>query len=174
VTAPGKDEISLIAVGRVTHAHGIKGELAVLPLSQVEARFEPGSRLLVEGTDRSLTVASARPHRHRLLVIFDEVSSRDEAEGLQGRYLMIAASQVPSLPEGEFWPHQLIGARVETEEGRSLGRIREVIHTAANDVWAVEGNQGEVLVPALRDVVRSVDLEASRVVVRELPGLTSP
>jgi len=173
VTPSGGDEISLIAVGRVTHAHGIKGEVAVLPLSQVEARFEHGSRLLVEGSDRPLTVASARPHRHRLLVTFDEVSSRDEAEGLQGRYLMIAASQVPSLPEGEFWPHQLIGCRVETEEGRSLGRIREVIHTAANDVWAVEGDGGEVLVPALRDVVTSVDLEASRVVVREVPGLTS-
>ena len=127
MTPSGGDEISLIAVGRVTHAHGIKGEVAVLPLSQVEARFERGSRLLVEGSDRPLTVASARPHRHRLLVTFDEVSSRDEAEGLQGRYLMIAASQAPSLPEGEFWPHQLIGCRVETarsgREALAMARV---------------------------------------------------
>ena len=61
-----------------------------------------------------------------------------------------------------------------TEEGRALGTIREVIHTPANDIWATEGPDGEVLLPALRDVVRTVDLAGRRVVVREVPGLTEP
>jgi 16S rRNA processing protein RimM len=168
------DEVPFIAVGRVTRAHGIRGEVSVLPLSQLESRFEPGSRLVVEGLDRTVTVGTSRPHRQRVLVWFEEVADRTEAESLQGRYLVVPSSEVPTLPDGEFWPHQLVGCEVVTDEGRPLGRIREVIHTPANDVWAADGPEGEVLVPALRDVVANVDLESRTVVVHEVPGLTAP
>ena len=164
-----------VAVGRITHAHGVKGEVAVLVLTQVPERFEPGSRLFLdEGGARSLTVSGARPHRQRLLVRFEEVADRDAAESLQGSYLFVPASSAPELPDGEFWAHDLIGCEVVTEAGRSLGLVREVIHTPANDVWAAEGDDGEVLIPALKEVVASVDLTARRVVVREIAGLTVP
>lgn len=167
-------EVGFVAVGRITRAHGIKGEVAVLPLSQVESRFEPGSRLLLEGEDRTLTVTGSKPHRQRLLVRFEEVEDRDQAESLNGRYLMVPASEVPPLPDGEYWPHQLLGSEVVTESGRSLGRISEVVRTPANDVWVADGPDGQALVPALKDVVETVDLSARRVVVREVPGLTAP
>jgi 16S rRNA processing protein RimM len=170
---PGED-VPFVAVGRITRAHGIKGEVAVLPLSQVESRFELGSKLLLEGLARTLTVAASKPHRHGLLVRFDEVSDRDEAEALHGQYLFVPASEVPPLPEGEFWPHQLLGCEIVTEGGRSLGSIREIVRTPANDVWVAEGADGEALVPALKDVVAKVDIDARRVVVREIAGLTAP
>jgi 16S rRNA processing protein RimM len=164
-----------IAVGRVSRAHGVKGEVSVLPLSQVEARFEPGSRLFVgEGPDRPITVRASRPHHHRILVVFDHILDRDQAEALAGAYLFVPAEEAPSLPEGEYWTHDLVGCEVVTDGGRTLGRVREVMHTPANDVWAVEGDQGEVLVPALKDVVGSVDLGSRRVTVHEVPGLTAP
>jgi 16S rRNA processing protein RimM len=170
------DRPHYIAVGRITRAHGVKGEVSVLPLSQVEARFEPGSRLLAgEGEDRPLVVSSVRRHHDRVLVLFEGITDRDAAHGLRGTYLFVPASQAPPLPEGEFWTHQLIGCEVVTEGGRTLGRLREVIHTAANDVWSVQSDDGaDVLVPALKDVVESVDLEARRVLVKEVPGLTVP
>jgi 16S rRNA processing protein RimM len=172
VTADGEPEF--IAVGRITRAHGVRGEIAVLPLSQIESRFEPGSRLLVEGLDRTVTVASARPYRgHGLLLVLEGVADRTQAEALAGRYLVIPSSEAGALPEGEFWPHQLVGCEVVTEDGRSLGRIREVIRTPANDVWAADGLDGEVLLPALKDVVRTVDVAGKLVVVRDVPGLTS-
>jgi 16S rRNA processing protein RimM len=164
-----------VAVGRITRAHGVKGEVAVLVLSQVAERFEPGSRLfLSEGEDRPVTVGAVRPHRQRLLVQFEEVEDRDAAEALQGAYLFVPAGAAPQLPDGEFWTHDLIGCEVVTTEGRSLGSIREVIHTPANDVWAAEGDGGEILVPALKDVVEEVDVKARRVVVRAISGLTVP
>lgn len=164
-----------IAVGRITSAHGVKGEVAVLVLSQVAERFQPGARLFLD-EDRSspVTVAAARPHRQRLLVQFDEVSDRDRAESLQGSYLFVPANSAPSPPEGEYWTHDLIGCEVLTVGGRSLGHIREVIHTPANDVWVAEAEDGEVLIPALKDVVETVDLSGRRVVVREIEGLTVP
>ena len=168
------EDVELVAVGRITRAHGIQGEVAVLPLTQIEGRFAAGSRLMVEGLDRSLTVKGARPHRQRLLVEFEGVADRTEAEALQGRYLLVRSDQVPQLPDGEFWPFQLVGCEVVTEQGRSLGRVTEVIHTPANDVWAADGPEGETLVPALKDVIKAVDLPARRIVVRDLPGLISP
>jgi 16S rRNA processing protein RimM len=169
------DRPRFIAVGRITRAHGVNGEVAVLPLSQVPSRFEPGARVLAgEDQQRSLVVAAARPHRSRLLIRFDGVSDRDQAEALQGMYLFVAAATSPELPAGEFWAHQLIGCAVSTVEGRSLGLVAEVIHTPANDVWVVRDEGAETLIPALRDVVSEVDLGAGRIVVREVPGLTSP
>jgi 16S rRNA processing protein RimM len=164
-----------VAVGRITRAHGVKGELAVLPLSQVEARFEPGSRVLAGPDHRPLTVAAVRLHRSRLLVTFDEITDRMSAEAVAGSYLFVAAEAVPAPPEGEYWPHELVGCRVETTNGRALGEIREVVHGPANDLWVAKNEDGaETLIPALKDVVRSVDVETRRVEVAEIPGLTVP
>jgi 16S rRNA processing protein RimM len=188
--------IDRLAVGRITRAHGVGGEVAVLPLSQVQERFEPGSRLSLEASDRTLVVTSVRPHRNRLLVSFEGVEDRNEAETLAGRYLFVPAESAPPLPDGEYWPHQLVGSEVVTESGRVLGRVREVLLGQANDVWVTvpedpvppggtvpPGDAGapaprpgprEWLVPALRDVVVSVDPAARRIVVRDVPGLTAP
>lgn len=164
----------LVAVGRITGAHGVKGEVRVLPLSQVLSRFEPGSTLLAgEDQQRVLVVSGARPHRSRLLVSFEGVADRDQAQALRGTYLFVPASDSPELPDGEYWPHDLVGCEVVTDQGTPLGILREVIHTPANDVWTVHGGQEELLVPALKDVVIDVDLGHRKVVVRQIPGLTA-
>lgn len=161
-----------VAVGRVSRAHGVQGEVAVLVLSEVEGRFAPGATLWLED-GRTLTVESSKPHRGGLLVRFREVRDREQAEGLQRALLVVPESSSPSLPEGSWWDHQIEGCAVETDRGRPLGTVREVIHTAANDVWSVvDGGGRETLVPVLIDVLVSVDVDAKRIVVREIAGLT--
>jgi 16S rRNA processing protein RimM len=173
--SPAGPAIPWVAVGRATRAHGIHGEVAVLSLTDVPERFEKGSRVFVgEDGTRPLTVAGSRPHRDRVLVRFEEVLDRTGAEALAGAYLFVPADSSPSLPEGEFWPHQILGADVRLESGRSLGRIAEIVRTQANDVWVTRTAGGESLIPALRDVVVSVDVPAGLIVVREVPGLTVP
>jgi len=154
-------------VGRITRAHGVRGEMAVQPLSEVQARFAPGSVLLLED-GWTLTVAGSRPHQHRLLVRFREVADRTAAERLRGALLLVPASDAPEAPEGAFWVHQVVGVEVVTEDGRSLGPVREVLANPANDVWVTEDG---ALIPAVREVVVEVDLEAGRAVIRDLPGL---
>jgi 16S rRNA processing protein RimM len=162
-----------VAVGRVTRAHGIRGEVSVLVLSEVEDRFAPGAGLFLDD-GRKVTVDEVRRNRGRLLVKFAEIPDRTAAEGLRQRYLFVNEADVPPAPEGAFWPHQLEGCEVITEGGRSLGVIREIVHGVANDIWVAGPPENEVLVPALNDVVVSVHVEARRVVVREIPGLTVP
>jgi 16S rRNA processing protein RimM len=165
-----KDE--LLAVGRVTRAHGVRGEVSVQPLSEVEARFQRGSVLLAGPVGhRRLTVRGVRSHGHRLLVSFEEIGNRSEADPLRGEVLLVPAASAPPLPTDRYWVHQIVGLEVFTEEGRSLGTVREVLHNPANDVWLIEADGREVLVPALRDVVVEVDPHAGRAIIRDLPGL---
>ena len=169
------NEEPAVAVGKITRAHGVRGEVAVLVLTEVEDRFEPGTRLSTEGRI-TLTIESARRDRGRLLVRFRGVEDREAAQRLQGMYLMVPRSSSPGLPEDSYWLYELEGCEVRTEAGRALGTIVDVIHTQANDVWAAHptGTEGaEVLIPALRDVVVSVDVRARLVVVRDVPGLTT-
>ena len=170
-----------VLVGRIGKAHGLRGDVTInVRTDEPDRRFAPGSVLDAEApsgsatTLRKLTVASYRWHSSVLLVRFEEIPDRTAAEALSGTYLFVPADSSPELPEGEFWPHQILGAEVRTESGRSLGTIAEIVRTQANDVWVAKGEDGEALIPALRDLVVSVDLSAGRVVVREVPGLTVP
>jgi 16S rRNA processing protein RimM len=163
-----------VAVGRIGRAHGVTGELSVLVLSEVPERFADGAVLWLED-GRSLTVASSRPHKDRLLVRFREIPDRTVAETLSGALLVVSASSSPPLPEGSWWDHRIEGCTVETDTGRSLGVVTEIIHTAANDIWTATDPDGlETLVPVLDDLLVSVDVDAKRIVVREVPGLTVP
>lgn len=165
---------STVAVGRITRAHGVQGELAVLVISEVPGRFADGETVWLED-GRTLTVESSRPHKDRLLVRFREVQTREQAEALQRALLVVPESLSPELPEGSWWDHRIIGCAIETDTGRALGTVHDVIHTAANDVWSAVDDEGtETLIPALRDVILDVDMDAKRIVVREIPGLTMP
>jgi 16S rRNA processing protein RimM len=162
-----------VAVGRVTRAHGVHGEVAVLVLSEVPERFADGATLWLED-GRTLTVAASRRHHDRLLVRFREIRDRAQASALQKALLVVPETLSPELPEGSWWDHQVEGCSVETDGGRRLGTVAEVIHTAANDVWsAVDDSGAETLIPVLKDVLVSVDVDAKRIVVREIPGLTT-
>jgi 16S rRNA processing protein RimM len=163
-----------VAVGRVTRAHGIRGAVLILPLTDVQERFDPGSRLLVGPSGaRSLTVAERHGHRDRPIVRFEGVHDRTTAEALAGEYLFVPAAESPILPPDEFWPHELVGLEVVTTGGFRLGRVREVLRSVANDIWVAVDDRGrETLVPALRDVILDVDRAAGRVTVAEVPGLT--
>jgi 16S rRNA processing protein RimM len=140
----------------------------------VAGRFAEDAVVWLED-GRALTVESARAHRDRLLVRFREVPDRTAAEGLRGALLVVPESSSPDLPEGSWWDHRIEGCAVETDGGRDLGTVHEVIHTAANDVWSAVDDAGtETLIPVLNDVLASVDVDARRIVVREIPGLTIP
>lgn len=142
-------------------------------LTEVPERFADGATVWLED-GRALTVASSRPHKDRLLLRFREVRDRADAEAVQKALLVVPESLSPPLPEGSWWDHQLEGSTVVTDTGRSLGTVREVIHTAANDVWSAVDDEGtETLIPVLKDVLVSVD-PGERVVVREIEGLTTP
>jgi 16S rRNA processing protein RimM len=162
-----------VVVGLITKAHGLRGEVAVQNRSDNPDRWTPGAQVLTED-GRILTIEHTRGGV-RLLVRFAEVVDRTQAEQLRGTVLVVPATWLPELPDGQYWPHQLEGCEVVTASGRSLGRITDVIANPANDLWVTVDDEGaETLIPAIIEVVIEVDVGARRVLVREVPGLTAP
>ncbi len=161
-----------IVVGAITKAHGLKGEVVVLNRSDNPDRWAPGNTVFLG--DRELEITASRPHGARLLVSFRGITDRNGAEGLRGE-LTVRRSQLPTLASGEFWPHELEGCEVLTDAGRALGHITDIIPNPANDLWVAVDEAGtETLIPALADVLLDVDVQARRVLVRDIPGLTAP
>lgn len=164
-----------VVVGLITKAHGLQGEVTVQSRSDNPDRWVPGA--VVYRSERSLTVDAIRPRTTgggELLVRFVGVSDRSSAEALRGE-VHVPRSWLPELAEGEWWPHQIEGCLVVTESGRQLGRVAEVVPNPANDLWVAVDDEGtETLIPALRDLLIDVAVDARRIVVRDVEGLTSP
>jgi len=158
-----------LVVGRIAKAHGIRGEMAVDVVSDAPERFEPGSRM--NAGARTLTVEAARSHQGRLLVKFAEVPDRNDAETLRGVELTIAGAAARALGEGEFFEFQLEGLAVVDAGGRALGTFARAEEGAAHDLWVIDTPSGEVYVPAVKEVVRAVDLEARRITLDPPEGL---
>jgi 16S rRNA processing protein RimM len=158
-----------LLAGEVGKPHGLEGEVYVMPISDDPTRFEPGSALIHE-TAGPLRVALARRHRNRLLVRFEGVTTRSQAEGLRGA-LFVAPEHLRELEAGEYWQHEITGCRVVDRAGTLVGTVARVVPGAAQDLLAVDTERGERLVPAVRAIVVEVDVGAGVVVVDPPPGL---
>jgi 16S rRNA processing protein RimM len=180
----GVQEITLtvmqVAVGQISRAHGIRGEvIVVVRTDEPGLRFAPGATLAADPPDRGpLTVAGTRWHSGRLIVAFEGISDRTAAEGLRGTWLMLDSAQIPS-PEDpdEFYDHELIGLGVVTAAGEPVGVVTDVLHHG-QDLLVVRRedgrdarDSGEVLVPFVGAIVPDVDVAAGRVVIDPPPGL---
>jgi 16S rRNA processing protein RimM len=163
-----------LVVGRIVKPHGLKGELIVEVLSDAPDRFARGSKLEAgdpDGERRRLTVRATRDDRGKLLVRFNQVPDRTAADALRGALLSIARAEAAPPPEGSYYDWQLEGLEVVDEDGAKLGRLVRVMTGAASDHWVVDTGSEEVLVPAVEEFVRRVDLEGGRIVLHVIPGL---
>ena len=167
---------SYLAIGRIIAPHGIRGEVKVEVMTDFPERFKPGARAFLgvsndDSSARPVKISAARPHKGGFLVKLDVIPDRNAAELVRDRYLLIPEAEAMPLGDHENYLHDLIGLRVETTDGQLLGELMEVLFTKANDVYVVRGPDGEVLLPAIRDVVLQVDLAARCMVVAIPEGL---
>lgn len=167
-----------LVVGRVAKAHGITGELVVdVRTDDPDERFAPGNRLHLKpsrgGGGRDVVVETARPHGARLLVRLAGVSDRNAADALRGNLFVVDTADLPEIDDpDEFYDHQLEGLSVRTVDGRALGTVAEVLHTAGGELLAVRGPEGaEVLVPFVGAIVTSVSLADGVVEIDPPDGL---
>lgn len=156
----------MIRVGQVTGAYGVDGAVKVIPLTDFGDRFSPGAALVLEGSERQVEWSRAG-QPSGLVVKLRGIDNRTIAELFRGRYLEIPEDAARHLDEGRFYHHQVVGLAVQTGSGRQMGTISEVLERPANDVWVSRDGKVEHLIPATRDAVLEVSLEARRVVVAD-------
>jgi 16S rRNA processing protein RimM len=166
-----------ILVGTVARAHGLHGEVVVDSYSDAPERFAPGSELsaalsaATEAPPRRLRVATSRPFQERLLVRFEGIENRTDAEALRGAELTVPRREVKPLPQGQHYRFELIGLEAATSAGERIGEVVEVFTTGSNDVFVVRGERGEILIPAIPGVIVSMDVAAGTITIDPPAGL---
>jgi len=157
-------------VARILGPHGTAGQLNARIHSDAPNRFEPGEKLFCNGALLQITY-SKRTRGDQIILQFQNFNTMDKARTLSGQWLTIPQEAVAPLSEGEYFHFQLLGLRVVTDLDEVLGVITEVIETGSNDVYLVEGENGQVLIPAIASVVLEINLEQGEMLVHLMEGL---
>jgi 16S rRNA processing protein RimM len=161
-----------LAVGFLRRPHGLRGEMIMDLHTDFPERLQSGRRLFVGDKYKSMTLAGTRPHAKGMLVKFKGIETPEAAGQLRNQWVYVRASEVPSLPEGQLYQHELFGFEVIDESGNSLGELVEIIETGANDVYVVRNESGkEILLPAISSVVLETDSTRRVMRVHLLEGL---
>lgn len=167
------DKESLVCIGRVVGAHGLKGELKVEPLTDVPEYYQDTPRVILNRGEglRIFDVRYIRASGRGWLFALRDVNDREAARQWQGAEVLLDRSRLKPLEAGEYFMDDLIGCEVEDLTGVALGKVNGVIETGANDVLEVATPHGETLVPMTAEVVREVNTDARRIRIDPIPGL---
>ena len=158
-------------IGKIVGTHGVKGTSKIQSYVESLDIFEPGAALLVrrpDGSENSYEINWVKPHSRGALLDLNDVNSREQAKSLVGSELYIERARLPKLEDGAYYWFDLIGLNVYTTEDRHIGRLDSIIETGANDVYVVKKDDREILIPALKSVVRVIDTE-QKIMRVELP-----
>jgi 16S rRNA processing protein RimM len=146
----------------VLGAKGLAGAFRVEPLTDVPDRLHVGALLYVEGEHERRHITAHEGGGKVPVIALEGITDRDGAEALAGRYLEVDAEP---LPKGHWYWHQIVGLKVTDAAGNPMGNVVEVFRAGENEVYRIVGPRGELLVPALRDVVRRIDVDAGTMTV---------
>ncbi|MGB7537634.1 MAG: ribosome maturation factor RimM [Anaerolineales bacterium] len=160
-----------LAVARVRRPFGVRGELLLEILTDFPARLAQNELLYAGDARVPCEVETIRRHGTDMVLQLKSVRDCDAAEKMRGEVFSIRVDDLPPLPAGVYYLHQIEGLEVVTEQGERLGRVMEILKTGANDVYVVQGDKGEILLPAIPQVIREVRLEEKRIVARLMEGL---
>ena len=167
----GPKDLEFIPIGEIISPWGVEGQLKVKVITDFPERFSPWAKVYINR--QPMTIKSAIWQKDRVIIKLGNIDSAQEAQRLQGQPIEIHHSQLKSLPEEHYYHFQLLGLEVWTTKGEHLGNISEILATASNDVYVVQGSEGEILIPAVSDIVKSVDLKRGCIVIEAIEGLLS-
>lgn len=168
------EQADLVTIGKIERPFGVRGEVKVQSLSDVPNRLEEVREVtLVSPSGLVLTtnVTGVRPGGRSYIMRFEAFSTPEEAGQFRGGVLQIPRAASPRLGDDQYYEYELIGMKVQDEQGRELGILEEIWQLPGNSVFAVRQAGRELLIPATKRVVASVDLGARLMIVRAHEGV---
>ena len=161
-----------LTIGFLRRPHGVLGEIILDLRTDFPERLKSGRKLLVGEEHKPMTLASARPHAKGMLIKFNGVETPEDVGQFRNQWVYVKASDVPPLPEGQIYQHELFGFSVVDDGENLLGELVEIIETGANDVYVVRDATGrEILLPAIPSVILELDPARRLMRVHLLEGL---
>jgi len=167
-------ELRYLAIGRVVKAHGVQGELSVAVLTDFPERFDTIEWVYLgdEFEADAYCLEKFRWHKKHVLLTLEGIDDRFQAERFKGLFVQIPIEDVAPLEEGDFYVYELIGLQIVTADNQLLGTLIDILETGANDVYVVETpEKNQILLPAIPDVVKKIDVNAGQIIVELIDGL---
>ncbi|MGB8658751.1 MAG: ribosome maturation factor RimM [Candidatus Zixiibacteriota bacterium] len=166
-------EISRVTIGKISRVRGTKGEMVVIPLTDDPGRFVGLGKVTVSSAKRTgeFVVEQAREFKGKVLLKLKQVLSPEAAEELVGGFIEIDREELVRLPEGRYFVFDLIGLEVTTTDGQKVGKVKEVISLPAHDIYVVEGKTRLYDIPAVRNVIKNIDLNTRQMIIQPQEGL---
>jgi 16S rRNA processing protein RimM len=164
----------LLQIGVITTTHGVRGEVKVFPTTDDVMRFKKLKQVILDtGKEQiELEVAGARFFKNLVILKFKGIDNINDVEQYRQKSLYVTRENAVPLGENEYFIADLIGLKVVSDEGEELGTLSDVLQTGANDVYVVsKENTPDLLIPAIRDCIRQVDIESGTMQVHLLAGL---
>lgn len=159
---------NLVTIGKCAKPHGLQGEIRVRAITDFPERFEQTESVFAHQQKdpvRPLEIESVRENHGGYLIKFVGVDTLEEAEKLRNFFLSVRDDELVELEEDEYWHWQLEGLKVFSPEGAEIGILKEVVQSPAHDLYLVETGDGSThWVPAVKQYVPEIDIEAGRVV----------
>ncbi len=166
--------ISELQVGVITQTHGIRGEVKVFPTTDDASRFKKLEEVIMDtGRERlNMEIEGVKFFKQYAIIKFKGYDSINDIEKYKNAKLYVTRDKAVRLKKDEYFIADLIDMEVVTQEGEYLGRVKDVLVTGANDVYVVEReDKTEILLPAIKECVREIDMERSKITVHIMDGL---
>lgn len=163
-----------LQIGVISSTHGIRGEVKVFPTTDDPARFKLLKKVTLD-TGREelpLEIQGVKFFKQFVIVKFKGIDNINDIEKYKGKSLFVDREDAVALEDDEYYIADIIGMEVFTEDGKRFGTLTDVMETGANDVYVVELEDGkEVLLPAIKECILDVDIEAMKMTVHLMDGL---
>jgi 16S rRNA processing protein RimM len=170
---PEQNTTEWATIGIIVAPFGVHGELKVRLLTDIPDRFAELDIVHVGPEHTRYPIQSVRPYKGEMIVLkLDDIKDANAAESLRNLDIQIPESKLAKLPPDSYYQHDILGLHVFTMDGRDLGHITDIIVTGSNDVYTIKTSDGkQVLIPAIKDVIKQIDLIRHTMYIDPLPGL---
>ncbi|HOH89038.1 MAG TPA: ribosome maturation factor RimM [Bacillota bacterium] len=165
--------LEYLSIGQIINTHGLRGAVKVYPLTDDISRFEKLKEVYVEENDGIVKykVESVKFLSSTVSVKLKGVDSEEAANKLRGSYIKVDRKSAVKLPKDTYFICDLIDLEVYDEKGLLIGTVKDVLQTGSNDVYVIESSGKDILIPALKDIVKKIDLENKKILVEMPEGL---
>ncbi len=160
-----------IKVGKIVNTHGVKGYIKCIPLTDDLERFEELEYVYTEKDNIKRTIDDVWYQKGLVCLKLKDIDDMDKAELFKDTYISIVEDQLRVLPENSYYLFDLEGMDVYSNNGDYIGKISEIYQTGANDVYEVKNNKNSYLIPAIKDVVKSVNVQDKKMIINVIEGL---
>ena len=163
-----------LEIGQIVNTFGIKGMVKVKPFTDDIEQFEKLKKIYVKtkNSKKEYEIEQVKYHKNLILIKFVGIDKIEEAEILKGNYLIRDRENEEPLEEGTYYIVDLLGLEVFEEDGNLLGNVEDIYNTGSNDIYVVKNELGkQILLPAIADVIKKIDLENKKITVHLIKGL---